>query len=289
VKKPFLSDKFNLIIFARLYLLVRVIRDKCPLWRRRFQIYAGGYARRGGPEITYAGTLRYYYCAGKIFFTFTILLFGTLVLAYSLMVCERDYDQDMWSVKHSIWYTLFNMLLCGYNGMFPVSVYGQYCLLILLIFGIIILSLAIEVIFGLMALDEHEQGPVDWLTNYQGKELETEAATAYLAYWWRYAAFAGDTPEKHLLTEDEFQAKKTHLYRTAVMYFNEMRKQTAMMTSLDSLSEDSAAEDLTQATEDLAVVHEMLAGRAGGITPELESQLAAIEEQQQAILATLDA
>ena len=42
----------------RVYLLVRVLRDACPLWRRRFQIYAGGYARRGGPEINYAGTVR---------------------------------------------------------------------------------------------------------------------------------------------------------------------------------------------------------------------------------------
>ena len=103
----------------RVYLLVRVLRDACPLWRRRFQIYAGGYARRGGPEINYAGTLRcdcshcvrlnvgcwyrYYYCAGKIGFTATILVTGTILFGYCLMVCERDYDIEMWSVVHSLW------------------------------------------------------------------------------------------------------------------------------------------------------------------------------------------
>jgi hypothetical protein len=290
IKKPFLSDKFNLIVFARIYLLVRVLRDACPLWRRRFQIYAGGYARRGGPEINFAGTMRYYYCAGKIGFTATILCTGMVFFGYCLMVCERDYDIDMWSPVHSLWYVLFNMLLCGYGGMFPVSAYGQYVLLLVLIFGLVILSLAIEVIFGLMALDEHEQQAVDWIGEYQGRELETTAATAYLAYWWRYAAFAGDTPEKHQLSSEEFQDKKTDLYRNAVMHFNEMRKQSALLTNLESMAEDSAAEDLTQATEDLAVVHEVLSGQTGGaINPQLESQLAAIEERQQAILATLDA
>jgi len=291
IKKPFLSDKFNLIIFARLYLLVRVLRDACPLWNRRFQIYAGGYSRRGGPEITYAGTMRYWYCAGKIFFTGCILSFGTVIAAYSLMACERDYDLDMWSPVHSTWFTLFNMLLCGYGGMFPVSAYGQYVLLAVLIFGIVVLSLAIEVIFGLMALDEHEQKAVDWITEHQYKELETNAATAYLAFWWRYAAFAGDTPEKHGLTPDEFQEKKTELYRSAVMYFNEMRKQTAMLTNLESVADDSAAEDLEQAKKDLEVVHQSMMAKTGGaeLDSGLEAQLAAIEQRQQEIMATLDA
>ena len=41
---------------------------------------------------------------------------------------------------------------------------------------------------------------------------------------------AGDTPEKHQLSSEEFQDKKTDLYRNAVMHFNEMRKQSGAIS-----------------------------------------------------------
>ena len=38
---------------------------------------------------------------------------------------ERDYQPEVFTIKNTIWYVLFSELLCGYNGMFPQSAFGQ--------------------------------------------------------------------------------------------------------------------------------------------------------------------
>lgn len=232
---------------------------------------------------------RYYYAAGKIRFVFLILFFGTLILAYSMLVCERDYDLDVWDVKNTVWFTLFNMLLCGYNGMFPESAYGQYVLLVVLIFGILVLSLAIEVVFGVMALTDQEQKAVDFITEYEIKEAERTEATSYLAFWWRYAAHSGQNPQTANMSPEEFQEKKTTLYRHAVLHFNEMRRQTSLLDNIESVADGTVVEDLEQAEEDLKVTHQALANGFGGGVGGLDDQLQAIEERQAAIIEKLDA
>eukprot|EP00656_Telonema_subtile_P053239 TRINITY_DN764_c0_g1_i4.p2 TRINITY_DN764_c0_g1~~TRINITY_DN764_c0_g1_i4.p2 ORF type:complete len:276 (-),score=91.91 TRINITY_DN764_c0_g1_i4:188-1015(-) len=271
-------------------MLVRVLRDMCPLYRRRFQVYAGGYSRRGGPEISWQGAMRYWYSAGKILFSLSILVFGTLVFTYCMYVCERDYSVD-WTTKNTLWFTLFNLLLCGYDGMFPNSAYGQWVLLFILVFALTILSLAIEVIFGLMGMDDSEMGAVEWINEYEGKEGMKTAATSYLAYWWRYAAFAGESPAKVNLHPEEYQEKKTELYRNAVLHFNEMRRQSGALATMDTVGKDSTAEDLDQASEDLVAIKEALgAGAAVSMVggADVQEQLTLIEQRQQVILERLE-
>lgn len=180
------------------------------------------------------------------------------------------------------------MLLCGYNGMFPKSTFGQTVALFNIIQGLLVLSLAIEVIFGVLSLNSQEEWAFDWIEEYQIKESEREAATSYLTHWWRYAALSGEDPRKHGLTDDELQEKKTLLYTKAVGQYNRLRHESGKLASIEKYAQDSSATDFETAEADLDTVLGTLPSAVQVANEELTQRIDAIETSQQQIIAQLD-
>jgi len=286
--KPFISDKWNMLLFFRLYLFVRVLRDAAMIYRRRFQIYEGGYRRRGGHTITYAAAMRYYYVINKPRFVVLLVLVNTLILTYMQYVSERDWQPEVFDVKNTLWFILFAQLLCGYNGMFPMSTFGQTVMLATLINGLVVLSLTVEVIFGAMALNGVESWAVDFLQEYEVKEKERDAATSYLAYWWRYAALVGEDEKSSGMSEEELQDKKTMLYTKAVSYYNQLRSESSKLNSLESCAEDSTAQDLSSAEMNLDAIVDALPPNLEATNEDLNKRMDSMDETNKVILAQLD-
>ena len=134
-------------IFLRLYLWIRVLRDSCMIYRRRWQIYEGGYRRRGGPDITWSTALRHCYVSNKPVFALQMIFYSCIIFSYITYNGERDFQNDTFTIKNTIWFTIMQQLLVGYNDMFPKSAFGQTTVLCNTICGMVILSLAIEIIF----------------------------------------------------------------------------------------------------------------------------------------------
>ena len=134
-------------IFLRLYLWIRVLRDSCMIYRRRWQIYEGGYRRRGGPDITWSTALRHCYVSNKPVFALQMIFYSCIIFSYITYNGERDFQNDTFTIKNTIWFTIMQQLLVGYNDMFPKSAFGQTVVLANTICGMVILSLAIEIIF----------------------------------------------------------------------------------------------------------------------------------------------
>jgi hypothetical protein len=99
IKKPFISDKWNMLLFLRAYLWIRVMRDSSMLYRRRFQIYEGGYRRRGGPPITWSEALRHMYVGSKPKFAANLVFWCTLAFSYISYNAERDFQPGAFTMK----------------------------------------------------------------------------------------------------------------------------------------------------------------------------------------------
>merc|ERR1711957_54055 len=188
LKKPFISDKLQVFMCLRLYLWIRVIRDHSNIYERRRLVYQGGFRERGGSVINYKLAVKKLYLHKEALSVFVILFVGVVILSYCTFVSERDYQPAIFTMKNSIWFTIFQSLLCGYNSMGAKTEFGQLVSIFVMFFGIIVLSLAIAVVFNCLALTSNETYALDWLQEYMLKEKERNAATDYLAYWWRYLA-----------------------------------------------------------------------------------------------------
>jgi len=239
LKKPFLCDNFGVFMVVRLYLWVRVIRDNTSVYMRRRLIYEGGYTERGGPAINFKVACKKHYLHREALSVFTLLFLGVVILTYCTWVSERDYQPKIFTFKSSMWFTIFQCLLCGFNGMAAYTQFGQWVSLIVMFFGIVVLSLAIAVVFNSVALSANESWALDWLREYTLKEKERNAATDYLAYWWRYLAVKGSSE----MPPDEQRRLQSEYYSSSVAMFNKMSGHSGELAQMEDFGLDTALED----------------------------------------------
>merc|ERR1711998_84107 len=213
--------------------------DYSNIYERRRLVYLGGYRDRGGAEINYKLACKKLYLHKEALSVFVILVLGTIILSYCTFVSERDYQPHIFTLKDSVWFTIYQALLCGYNNMGAKTEFGQIVSMCVMFFGIIVLSLAIAVVFNALALTSNESYALDWLREHQLKEKERNAATDYLAYWWRYLAVKQSTD----LPPDEQRKLQSEYYSAAVGMFNKMSGATGDLAALSEHGDNNAEED----------------------------------------------
>jgi len=184
LEKPFISDKLNALCMLRLYTVFRVVRDYTPIYARRRLVYDGGYRERGGPEINYKLALKANLTLHETT-TVCALYFSSLVVwGYIYHCCERDWQPEKYTFINCIWLTAFQFAAMDFNGMGPMSEFGTLVAAMIIIWGLIVLSMLVNVIFNTVVLTSYEGWAIDWLTQYELCEEERQSAADLLAHWW---------------------------------------------------------------------------------------------------------
>lgn len=183
-QKPFISDKLNAMCLLRLYTAVRVVRDYTPVYARRRLIYDGGYRERGGPEINYKLAMKANMTLHEGKFVAIIYFSSLIVLGYIYHCCERDWQPESFTFINCIWLVAFQFAAMDFNNMGPMSQYGTIVAALVIIWGLIILSMLVNVIFNCVVLTSYEGWAIDWLAQYELCEEERKASAKLLAHWW---------------------------------------------------------------------------------------------------------
>jgi len=295
MKKPFLCDNFGVFMVMRLYMWVRVVRDSTGVYQRRRLIYEGGYRARGGPEINYVVACKKHYLKKEAVSVFVLLGVGSIILTYCVWVTERDYQPEIFTFKASIWFTVFQILMVGYNGMTNLTAFGQWVALLVVFFGITVMSLAIAVVFNSVSFTANESWAMDWLRDYQLKEQEEAAATDYLAHWWRYLSAKSDDN----LPPDEARKVQNEHYTDSVKSFLKMSKTTTELAGYADLGDNRALEEAIKSAKLVSALKKNLLGKtpegaetedAGAVAniATLQSKCSEIAETQDRILNLLN-
>jgi len=186
ITKPLVSDKLAVFCFIRLYLFIRVVRDGARVYSRRRLIYDGGYRERGGPEINYKLAMKAVMIQREALFVFVVYFGSVFVLGYMWHVSERDWQPEDFTLKQCIWLVVFQLCACDYNGLGPKSEIGTLMGLLVISWGLIIISMLVNVIFNAVVLSSYEGWAVDWLDQYELCETQHEASADVLKLWWKY-------------------------------------------------------------------------------------------------------
>merc|ERR1711998_135627 len=250
--------------------------DYSNIYERRRLVYLGGYRDRGGAEINYKLACKKLYLHKEALSVFVILIIGTVILSYCTLVSERDFQPHVFTLKDSVWFTIYQSLLCGYNNMSAKTEFGQIVSMCVMFFGIIVLSLAIAVVFNALALTSNETYALDWLQEYQMKEKERNAATDYLAYWWRYLAVKQSTD----MPPDEQRKLQSEYYSAAVSMFNKMSGASGDLAALAEHGDSHAEDDSMQNLQMVSMLKRKTLGIVEGeeaTEPSMSSALQAVE------------
>merc|ERR1711907_590912 len=154
---------------------------------------------------------------------------------------------------------------------------------------------AIAVVFNAIALSANESWALDWLREYTLKEKERNAATDYLAYWWRYLAVKGATD----LPPDEQRRLQSQYYSSSVSMFNKMSGHSGELAQMEDFGVNSALEDAIKNAKLVKALKAKLLGEAeeGEKAPtdhtldmvhQLEQRIDAIEAGQNRVLSLLN-
>ena len=184
ISKPFVSDKLNALCLLRLYTVVRVVRDYTNIYARRRLVYDGGYRQRGGPEINYKLAMKATMTNHETIFVFTLYMSSLLVWGYIMHACERDWQPETFTYVNCIWLTAFQFAAMDFNDMAAMSEMGTLVSMFIIVWGLIVLSMLVNVIFNTVVLTSYEGWAIDWLTQYELCEDERQAAADLLAHWW---------------------------------------------------------------------------------------------------------
>merc|ERR1711934_542078 len=184
IEKPFISDKLNSLCMLRLYTVVRVVRDYTPIYARRRLVYDGGYRARGGPEINYKLAFKANMTLHEGVFVAVTYFSSLVVLGYIYHCGERDWQPEKYTYVNTIWLVGFQFAAVDFNDMAPVSEFGTVMSLIVIVWGLIIISMLVNVIFNIVMLSSFEGWAIDWLDQYELCEEERDQASKVLKHWW---------------------------------------------------------------------------------------------------------
>eukprot|EP00002_Diphylleia_rotans_P003836 TRINITY_DN12717_c0_g1_i2.p1 TRINITY_DN12717_c0_g1~~TRINITY_DN12717_c0_g1_i2.p1 ORF type:complete len:544 (+),score=103.13 TRINITY_DN12717_c0_g1_i2:44-1675(+) len=179
------ADKYGIFMFARMYLILRVIRDNSPIYRNRVQILQRGYDGRSSSGLDgWVIHIRRHFEKNPGVFMVIVLVLAYLSISFAIYVHERE-KQDAFTFPLTLWYTAVTMMTIGYGDYSAVTTFGRIYAALGGIIGLLISSLSIAVTTGFLSLNRREKFAVDWVSKAElDLDIENSAATV-IQCWWR--------------------------------------------------------------------------------------------------------
>ena len=198
----------GVLMFLRLYLLARVLRDFSKLYRARGKLAKSG--TRAVPIRHFGWRL-----AAKAWFyeapatsVSVVSLLMMVVLAYCLVVVEAPHADEPRAVRgpdDAVWLLIVAMTTLGYGDRVPHSTAGQVLTILAVAQGVILSAILISFVHSQLALSYQQAFAAKILEKDRLRERETVASARYISATWRHVR----ERRRHAgLVEDERRASQ---------------------------------------------------------------------------------
>eukprot|EP01121_Diplochlamys_sp_Union-15-3_P016154 TRINITY_DN5446_c0_g1_i2.p1 TRINITY_DN5446_c0_g1~~TRINITY_DN5446_c0_g1_i2.p1 ORF type:complete len:482 (-),score=62.98 TRINITY_DN5446_c0_g1_i2:76-1521(-) len=192
---PFLPhpyDKIGLLMFLRLYIGLKVLRDYSLIYKNRKRIAKlAGYEPSIEPGFNTYLSVKSYYNTHPVISFITVLLILSLTMGYCIHVLERETQPEAFDLEHSL-YTALAMMLIGWptdpNGFHSTQVYAATILAyILSTVGLsvvtLLMSYVLDVVFAPTSL---QKAAVNWAKYSRVKRKSKNASATLIQLVYRY-------------------------------------------------------------------------------------------------------
>jgi len=184
---PYLfRDKLGMLMFLRVYLVVRVIRDHSDIYIKRHTILNQGYKDRGGPKFNSVLVMRTIFDTSPGLCIATLVFFFTIVLGWCNFVCEREspYLMEDFNYFKAVWGTTF-MLFTGDVKFETHSDFGRLVELITLMVGVVLYAMILAVMHNKIVMKRNELYGEECIRTHNRQLERQKIAAILLQNWWR--------------------------------------------------------------------------------------------------------
>ena len=183
------DDKVGLFMFARLYHIIRIIRNESTIYKERRDLM--DYSEylpdpKAIFRLVFDSSLAVraflYKYPFRAFASLSILFY--LFFVYVLYVTEREHNSDFNS-GDVFFYTALLMTTVGNGSLVPVTWWGRMAASLASTTGVLLLGLWVVLLFRVIRLDDHEIYAYFWSLAARQRPLEREYAAAFVQLNWR--------------------------------------------------------------------------------------------------------
>ena len=181
------NDKCNLIVFVRLYLLVRVVRDFAPFYVHRKELIRLGFKSVMMSKINWSASLRTLFQANPLVFTFIVTATVGPIFTYCIYVLERESQPVLFGVEwhNSVWFACMTMANVGYGDIVTISWLGKTITIISAIVGIVLAGIFISLVHRTLYLGQGQMHAYEWCIRNSRRRGEFHMAVRMIQHAWR--------------------------------------------------------------------------------------------------------
>lgn len=246
------------LIFFRLYLWLRVMRDYSPFWRARHSVVLSGPLMKVQGKIDSGTVAIAYFHTYTLFVVIVMGVSGICILAYLMHLYERllwesgnfefirvdmspeylvpgntpadlGYSPSPYSTYFNcVWFTIVTGSTVGYGDFAPRDWQGRFVASFIILFGLILTSLLSSIVINELEPKESEEAVQIWQAHIASAEELQYTAVRIIQIVWRKARRNKKRMGKKKRTEQERKAKiKKHrleMRRLVKPWLKRMRK-----------------------------------------------------------------
>lgn len=272
------------------------MRDHSSIFARRRLIYDNGYRARGGREIDAATTIRalYFDYPG----TMSAVLGGGSILCLAFMAhcAERDIQPQVFTFGRCVWWVIFMTAALDFDSMSVQSEFGQVMAMMVVVWGLVLLSMFISVCFALVAPSSYEAWAYSWLNQSELIYKERDAASGVLANWFRFHRARRMNDVKYGVgntTKERLTSSEMGFAMNCIKGFKRLKEVQYLLDRSQGKMPGDPVESGVTLSDNLEILKEATIGSGSEENPdgsmvkqnfELRNRVQRMEEQQGAIL-----
>ena len=192
------------LMFLRLYMGVRVLRDHSPVYRRRMDLLADSFIKRSGAvEFNWLLCVKFLFLQHMWAFVILGVLVVWFLMAYIIWIFERQV-QSFFTLEISVWMTCITMTTVGYGDVSPADNSARICAGIAAVLGIILSALLVFAVMDSLTLSPQDTRVRNLFVKRQTHEKQKRWAAQYLALCYRHYVVRSEFLARGALQSEEW-------------------------------------------------------------------------------------
>ena len=182
------DNTFAVWVIVRMYTVVRVIRDFCPVYKQRAGIVLAskGDTTTGLPNFNWVLTTRYFFFHYMWYAVLFMLFTGIFLYGYGVFVLERTvHPEPLWTFEIALWQTIVTMTTVGYGDYSPTWWGSRACQILAAFSGILLSALLIFVIVESLDYSHVERRAYNRYKLHGISVRQRNLAAKFIQFHWR--------------------------------------------------------------------------------------------------------
>ncbi|KAM9961533.1 hypothetical protein ACTFIR_004387 [Dictyostelium discoideum] len=181
------DSKWGLLMWLRLYLFCRILRDFSPVYKLRFHIQKQ-LLRDVAPKFNWTLSLKYIISIAPILTYLTFTIFTLAVTGQWMYVFERERN-ELFTFAVSVYISFLSMITGWptdtYDEYNPQTFGGRFAAIVACIFGLLLLSFVIESFARLTQATSHQRPILNLVSLVEAQKKERDSAARLIQLVWR--------------------------------------------------------------------------------------------------------